>query len=144
MLYNIRGIKKNVFSICLGDDLGYLSIGNIINRYHKSFKIRFEKVNNNSLKAINNFQINTSKIIIQNTSRTILNIQSVIGSVTPFSYFPEWTYKYGIINKIKIYFNKTRINFLKSFFETPNYGYCIHYNDIEEMKKKFIYGLRYI
>ena len=34
MLYNLRGIKRNIFSVCLGDGLGYLSIGNIINRYH--------------------------------------------------------------------------------------------------------------
>ena len=135
MLYNLRGIKKNIFSVCLGDGLGYLSIGNIINRYHKSHKIKYEKIKNNS---INTFQLNTSKIIIQNTSRTIVNTQSVIDSVTPFSYFPQWIYNYAILYKIKIYFNKTGINFSKIFFETPNYGYCIHYNNIEEMNKEVL------
>ena len=111
----------------------YLSIGNIINRYHKSHEIQYVKIKNIS---INTFQLNASKIIIQNTSRIIVNIQSVIDSVTPFSYFPQWIYRNAIIYNTKIYFNKTGINFSKNFFETPNYGYCIHYNNIEEMDKE--------
>jgi len=61
MLSNLNMMKKNLVSICLGDGLGYISIGNIIRRYHKSEKIEYVKIMNNS---INTYQLNVNKIKI--------------------------------------------------------------------------------
>ena len=106
-------MKKNLVSICLGDGLGYISIGNIIRRYHKSEKIEYVKIMNNS---INTYQLNVNKIKTQNTLKVNVTLESILDSVTPFSYFPRFIYRNIIIYNISRYFNKTGRNFSKIFF----------------------------
>lgn len=130
MLSNLSMNRRGIFTICLGDGLGYLSIGTIIRRYHTSDQIKYAKIINTSIDA---FQLDVYRIKIQKTLKVNVTLASIINSVSPFSYFPRWIYRNVMIYKTWRYFNKTGRNFSKIFFNTPDKGYCTHYNSIEEM-----------
>ena len=84
MLYRKELIKKNIFSICLEQEGGYLSLGDIDTQYHICSDIKYIDYNPNEKL----YEITTEKITINNFEIPSKYISS-INSASTISYFPN-------------------------------------------------------
>ena len=84
MLYRKELIKKNIFSICLDQEGGYLSLGNIDTQYHICSEINYIDFNQNE----KSYEMQTEKITI-NTFEIPSKYISIINSASTISYFPN-------------------------------------------------------
>jgi hypothetical protein len=128
MLYSMKIIKSNIFSLCLDEYGGYFSLGEIDTKYHIDRNISY--VNIFSYNEL--YQLEIKNIFIGETE--INNIYlSTIDSSSTISYFPKDIFnsmmagifaecldKNGQCGKIK---------------RMEGYGICSEFMDLKEMKK---------
>ena len=132
VLYNLKIIKKDIFSICIGDRFGYLSIGGIHKEYHKSKKIEY--IINTSP---NVYQIKVETINIGNVKKRKINSNCEIDSANPISFFPAKLFKKMIKDYEKfLFFKVIKKNIKYSFIYDHDHGYCAIFENNEEMKKQ--------
>ena len=131
MLYDLKIIKNNIFSICLGDRFGYLSLGSIYKRFHKSRKIAFIPFISDSTYS---YQIKVTDIKIDRIKVGKIETNCSIDSTIPVSYFPIKIFQL-ILNTCNHYFNtkKKKVNIFKY---NKNYGYCTDFQNKEKMNNK--------
>ena len=129
ILYNLKIINKNIFSLCFGQEGGYMSIGEIDTPYHYSKEINYVELLNstNYLILINGIKVGNNKII-----RT--NIVGDIDSGSTLTYFPKKLY-----NSVKQDFemlcaDKEGYNTCGKFY-TSNMGYCASFKKYKKLLK---------
>ena len=84
MMYRKQFIPQNLFSLCLDNEGGYLSLGNIYTRYHICPEIEY--IDYNPTKE--SYEIETEKIQIKDIEIKSEYI-SIINSGSTITYFPE-------------------------------------------------------
>ena len=84
MLHRKEIIKKNLFSICLDQEGGYLSLGDIDTKYHICSEINFIDFNPNGKL----YEIQTEKITIKNFEIPS-EYTAIINTASTISYFPN-------------------------------------------------------
>ena len=132
VLYDLKVLKKNIFTICLGNRVGYLSLGAINRNFHESEKIEYIRIKS---KKINSYQIKATQIKIGNTKPREINTDCVIDSGTPITYFPINIFNKILKDLIK-YFHKQGNNFFDIFGYHHFYGYCTFFVTQKKMKEK--------
>ena len=130
LLYNLKIIKRNLFSLCLGLEGGYMSLGEIDSVYHASKTIQYLPLLNSSY-----YFINVNGIQIGNNKRTKYNLVANINSKTPFTHLPKNLYQTILDEFNKACTNKKGHNKCGKFQTTPNYGYCADFEDRETLFK---------
>ena len=84
LLYEMKIIKRNIFSLCFDEDGGYFSLGEVDSKYHLNSIINYVNLKPNS----NLYELNIKNIIIDNT--VIQNkYTAIIDSSSTISYFPK-------------------------------------------------------
>ena len=129
VLYNLHMLKNNIFSLCLGDRIGYLSLGSITRKFHRSKKIEYIPILNQS---ISSYQIQTNVISIENIKERNIKAECVIDSGTPITYFPKNLF-HKILKDIIKYFKKNENNFFNIFGYHHYYGYCTFFERENDM-----------
>lgn len=132
ILYNLHMLKNNVFSLCLGDRIGYLSLGYLTRKFHKSKKIEYIPILNQS---INSYQIQTSAVNVEKIKERNIKAECVIDSGTPITYFPINLF-HRILKDIIKYFKKNEKNFFNIFGYHHYYGYCTFFENENELIKQ--------
>ena len=146
MMYRKQFIPQNLFSLCLDNEGGYLSLGNIYTKYHICPEIEY--IDYNPTKE--SYEIKTEKIQIKDIEIKSEYI-SIINSGSTITYFPEQVFNeisyaffsicseyngqcgelkriegYGICSDFKntdIYFNATRYIFPLIKIKFNNYEF---------------------
>ena len=146
MMYRKQFIPQNLFSLCLDNEGGYLSLGNIYTKYHICPEIEY--IDYNPTKE--SYEIKTEKIQIKDIEIKSEYI-SIINSGSTITYFPEQVFNeisyaffsicseyngqcgelkriegYGICSNFKntdIYFNATRYIFPLIKIKFNNYEF---------------------
>ena len=146
MMYRKQFIPQNLFSLCLDNEGGYLSLGNIYTKYHICTEIEY--IDYNPTKE--SYEIKTEKIQIKDIEIKSEYI-SIINSGSTITYFPEQVFNeisyaffsicseyngqcgelkriegYGICSDFKntdIYFNATRYIFPLIKIKFNNYEF---------------------
>ena len=124
LLYDLKIINKNIFSLCFGIDGGYMSIGEIMTKYHFSNFITYVPFLNSTNYLIEIIGIKVGKREALE-SRMVANIDT--GET--YSYLPT-----------KIFFNFIRkfdnactdskgFKFCGKFTLDPKMGYCAYYEN---------------
>ena len=127
LLFRNNVIKKELFSICLGQNDGYFSIGEIDTAYHKS-EVSYVPL----IWGHTNFYIKLMNMRVGDDSISTNNYNGFIDSGTTISYFPNEIYN-KIINNFNNYCNKDGYNCGK--FETVSgIGYCGMFKSVNERK----------
>ena len=127
LLYQNKIISRNLFTICLAQNDGYFSIGEIDTTYHKG-EIKYVPL----ISGENNYYIDIKKISIGNKSISSENYRGFIDSGTTISYFPKEIYN-SIINKFNsICKNQTNCG---KFEDVSGMGYCGFFKTVEQKQK---------
>ena len=124
VLYNLKIITENKFSLCFGLIGGYMSLGEIDTTYHKSSYMNYVSLLNsdNDEYAINlnGISINTHEKFVSGTHRASIQTRK------PKSYFPQFIYK-EIIKQFDDYCSKK--NSSCGRFDYYPEGYCATFNN---------------
>jgi len=84
MMYELKIIKRNIFSLCFDEYGGYFSLGEIDSKYHLNSNINYVDLKPNS----DLYELNIKNIIVDNT--VIKNkYTTIIDSSSTISYFPK-------------------------------------------------------
>ena len=127
LLYKNKIISKHLFSICLGQDDGYFSIGDIETSHHKTDIEYIPIINGEKNFYINIQQIKIGEKIIKNEYR------GFIDSGTTISYFPNQIYNV-LMDEFKSVCGKIGKK-CGVFKDVSGLGYCGFFNSIEEKEK---------
>ena len=125
-------ISNNIFSLCLDKKGGYLSLGNIFDKYHLCPQIKYIDYCPNN----DEYELKIEKIIIKDIEIEI-NYSSIIDSSSTISYFPE-----KVFNNISIALfeicseNEGKCGKLKRI---EGYGICSDFNNKNEFNNTFPY-----
>ncbi len=133
VLYKLKIIPKNMFSLCLGKDGGYFSIGEILNEAHYNNNITYLKLYNDGFYTINliNVKINSKVIEINKKNNYSNKYSSIIDSGTTISCFPNEIGEI-IYEEFKNICDKTKkCGKLKRDEELGNCYYFKNNNDLE-------------
>ena len=128
VLYNLKIIEKNIFSLCLGHTGGYMSLGKIYKKLHNSNKITYFTL----LPSNDSYTIKTDYIDIGKLKKLKINSTSVIDTGTPISYFPNIIFK-AFLNAFETYCMKKSKGLCGIFKYNKQYGYCALYENEKEM-----------
>ena len=133
LLYNLKIIKKNIFSLCLGAERGYMSLGDIDTTYHRSKNINYLPL----LNSTEYYSINIKGIIIgKNKSLPITQMPAYIDSGSVLTTLPRKTYKLFIIEFNKLCKDQKGKNKCGNFSRVEDLGYCSSYKDKETLFQK--------
>ena len=127
-MYNMNLIKNDLFSICLDDEGGYLSLGEIDETYHVDQNISYINYNPKSeLYELNISEINIGsyKIKIGNRNKTIIDTSSTI------SYFP--TSIFNMLMTGLFYECNEKVRKCGNFKRVDGYGLCTEFDDLDDM-----------
>ena len=91
ILYRNNIIKENIFSLCLSQDGGYFSLGEIDNKYHLNNEINYINISKPSY-----YYINPSSLLINDNEFKINNKHFFVDSGTTLSYFSNDIVKFII------------------------------------------------
>ena len=130
VLYNLKIIKKNIFSLCFGLEGGYMSLGEIDTTYHQAKKINYVPFKNST-----NYLISVNGIQIGKNKRTKTNIFANIDTGSTFTYLPKKLYKSVIEEFKQLCTTKKGINICGNFQLEVDYGYCSTFKDRESLFK---------
>ena len=117
LLFRNNVIKNEIFSICLGQKDGYLSVGEIDTAYHKN-KVVFVPL----IWGHTNFYIKLFNMQVGDHIISTRNFNGFVDSGTTITYFPR-----DIFNNIITYFNEyceKNGNKCGKFETISNIGYC--------------------
>ena len=130
LLYNLKVINRNLFSLCFGLRGGYMSLGEIDTTFHKSDEIQY-------------VPLLTSRVyyLVKLTSVTVGNLTKTNALKTPWiakidtgntiSYFPSIIFK-SIIKQFKKYCSSIGGK-CGNFTYDHNLGYCASFPDRESL-----------
>lgn len=125
ILYNSKVIKRNIFSLCLSHEVGYLSIGKIDTSYHFSKNINYVNLIDLNLEfyyiKLNYIQVGKKKIEY--------NSIASIDSGTSLTYFPNKIFNLIMKQYLKICKNCGNLRRIEQ------YGYCAKVKNLEEMNE---------
>ena len=128
LLYQLKIINHNIFSICFGHRGGYMSLGEIDSMYHINRDIRginyVPLLDNND----NLYKIKIKDISLVNSTINY-NGEAVIDTTNTLTYFPEKIYN-EIMTKFNAYCEQNNCG---KFETIPNKGYCSSYEDRETL-----------
>ena len=125
ILFKNKAIKKEIFSICLGQNDGYFSVGDIDTAYHKH-KVIFVPL----MWGHNNFNIKLFNMQVGDDIISTENYHIFVDSGTTISYFPREIFK-NMINNFNKYCKKSG-NKCGKFEDVKNIGYCMMFNSQQE------------
>ena len=125
ILFKKNVIKKEIFSICLGQNDGYFSIGDIDTAYHKS-NVVFVPL----IWGINNFLIKVFNMQVGDDIISTRNYNIFVDSGTTISYFPKEIFD-DMINNFNKYCEKNG-NKCGKFENVRDIGYCMMFNSEKE------------
>ena len=127
MLYNLKVIQKNIFTLCFSHEGGYFSIGNIFSLHHLSKNITYINIINKN--SGGNHYMQLEKIIIGNKSIQS-RFESFIDSGTTLTYFPPLLYN-KLMNKfLEICKNNPKCGNLRRI---EGFGYCAKLKNEDEI-----------
>ena len=120
LLYNLGIIKKNIFTLCFSLNGGYMSLGEIETKYHKSRIINYIPFLNSNLY----YFVKLNSLKIENNETNIIKVPLIckIDSGRKFSYFPSKVLN-QIISQFDLYFNNKNF-YCDNFLYEDLYGYC--------------------
>ena len=129
LLYNLKIIKKNVFSLCFSLRGGYMSLGEIDKTYHKGKEIGYVPL----LPSDIFYMIKIKDITIGNNKEKIYgkNTVAIIDTGNTISYFPSKIYE-SLIKEFNNYC-KNKTGKCGNFTFEPNLGYCATFKDRESL-----------
>ena len=131
VLYNLKVVDRNLFSLCLGLDGGYMSLGEIDNTYHKSKVIKYVPLlNQTNLYAFNVFGISVGSNKVEK-----LKLSAKIDTSTSFTYLPKDLYKLIYNQFIGKCTNKKGKNECGIFKYDSQLGYCATFNNQNSLTK---------
>ena len=130
LLYNLKIINRDIFSLCFSLRGGYMSMGEIDKTYHKSKKIEFVPL----LKSNIFYLIKVNGIMVGNNKNTV-NSKTIasIDTGNTMSYFPPFIYKSLIKEFSK--FCKSKGGGCGNFQYDSELGYCASFKDRESLFK---------
>ena len=116
LLYNLKIINNNLFSLCFGVGGGYMSLGEIDKTYHKNKKIKYVPM----LTSKFLYLIKINGIAIEHNNKTInAKLPASIDTGNSISYFPPKIYD-ALIEE----FEKYCQGGCGVFKHVPDLGYC--------------------
>ena len=124
LLYNLKIINKNIFSLCFGKDGGYMSIGEIITKYHFSKFITYVPLLNSTNYLIKIIGIKVGKREALE-SRMVANIDT--GET--YSYLPTKIFFNFIRNFDNACADSKGFKLCGKFTLDPKMGYCAYYEN---------------
>lgn len=128
LLYKLKIINRNVFSLCFSLSGGYMSLGEVDKTYHREKKINYVPLLNSNI-----FYLIKVKSITIGDDKKAINIKRVarIDTGNTLSYFPLSIYK-SLITE----FNKYCKNEKCGVFQfDKDLGYCATFKDRESLFK---------
>ena len=131
VLYNLKVVDRNLFSLCLGLDGGYMSLGEIDKTYHKSKVIKHVPL----LNQTNLYTFNVFGISVGSNKVEKIKLSAIIDTSTSFTYFPKDLYKL-LYNQFigKCTTNKGK-NKCGNFQYDSQLGYCVSFNNKNSFDK---------
>ena len=129
MLYKLKVIQNNIFSLCFSHEGGYFSIGKIATQHHLSKNISYVNILNRNY---GNYFIHLNHITIGD-SKIVFNGKAFIDSGTTLTYFPNNIFQQIMNNFFKICEKNKKCGNLRRIKEL---GYCsrIEYqNEMDEI-----------
>ena len=132
LLYNLKVIKKNIFSLCFGLEGGYMSLGDIDKTYHNSEKIDYIPL----LNSTEFYYINVHYIKLNNEKKiTTTQMTAYIDSGSTFTILPRNYYKLLIKEFDKLCTDKKDRNRCGKFRKIEHLGYCSSFDSRESLFK---------
>ena len=128
ILYNLNITKKNIFSICLGNMGGYLSLGYVTRRYHTSKIIKFIEL----LKSDNSYKFEVNSFEVGNVRKYVIKATAILDSTNPISYFPNNIFQ-KMLYEFEDYCNDSKKPKCSTFYYNSEYGYCTNFENEQEM-----------
>ena len=132
LLYNLKIIKKNIFSLCFGLEGGYMSLGDIDTTFHRTTKINYIPL----LNSTENYLINIKGISLgKNNPLPIIKMNASIDSGSPLTSLPRHYYKIllnDFLHSCKDSKGKKRCG---NFSKDDEYGYCAPFKGRETLFK---------
>ena len=128
LLYNLKIIDKNIFTLCFGLEGGYMSIGEIDTTYHMSKQINYVPLENST-----NYYISINSIQIGKNNIEKKNINAIIDSGNTLTYLPKKLYDNFIKQFDQICTNKKKQNICGKFKKDEKYSYCASFENKKSM-----------
>ena len=128
LLYNLKIINKNIFSLCFGLEGGYMSIGEIDTSYHMPKQINYVPLENSD-----QYSISINGIQIGKNNNEKMNISAMIDSGTTLTYLPKGLYKNFIKQFEQTCINKKGINMCGNFQKDDSFGLCASFENQKSM-----------
>jgi len=130
ILYKLKIIRRNLFSICLGHWGGYLTLGGEMKDFRKGDNITYI----NLIQSDNSYIIKTTAIKLTNMTKNKNKVLGIIDSSTPITYFPMDLFEQIVGDFWNYSINSKMENKFKSFYYNEDYGICTKFNDTKKMK----------
>ncbi len=89
ILFKLNRIKRNLFSLCLGNEGGLFSIGEILNDIHLNNNISYFNLPSNRFYVIEILSIDIDKFSVKINNENNIYYYSIVDSGTTISYFPS-------------------------------------------------------
>jgi len=131
VLYNLKVIDRNLFSLCLGLDGGYMSLGEIDSTYHKSKVIKYVPLLNHS----NIYSFNVFGISVGSNKIEKLKLSAKIDSSSSFTYFPKDLFKIVYNQFIAKCTNKKGKSECGNIQYDSQLGYCASFSNKSSLNK---------
>jgi len=131
LLYKLKIINRDIFTLCFSLRGGYMSLGEIDTTYHKSETINYVPLLDSDIY----YFIKLDSLVVGDSETSAIHVPLVakIDTGNSITYFPSIIFK-RIITQFKkfcYYNNKTCGNFTYE----PEYGYCAVFPDRESLFK---------
>ena len=131
ILYNFKVINKNLFSICLGLEGGYMSFEQIDKTYHLEKTINYVPFYDEN----NLYSIYVYGIKVGNNKQNYTKLLASIDSSNPYSYIPKHLFKSIYSQFTELCTNEKGENICGHFYYDSQLGYCAPFNDRESLFK---------
>ena len=125
LLYKYKAIEKEMFSICLGQNNGYFSVGEVDTKFHKS-NISYVPLS----EGHTNFYINVNNMKVGDGIVSTKNYKIFVDSGTTITYFPREIFN-PIIDNFNNYCQKNG-NKCGKFENVEGIGLCAMFNSNQE------------
>jgi cell division protein FtsL len=132
LLYNLKIINQNIFTLCFGLRGGYMSLGEIDKTYHKQDTIEYVTLLSSNVYYL----IKLDSIQFEDITPHSILKGSVIASIetgNTISYFPSPIFK-SIINSFKAFCDE-KVGRCGNFTYDSDLGYCAPFPDRESLFK---------